>query len=60
MSAYILMAMPVGVALIIGIMNPTYMSVFFNHPVGIILLIASILMFIIGGFWMSRTVKIKF
>lgn len=60
MSAYILMAMPVGVAMIIGIMNPKYMSVFFTHPVGIILLIVSILMFIIGGFWMSRTVKIKF
>ncbi|WLQ06857.1 type II secretion system F family protein [Arthrobacter oryzae] len=60
MSAWILMAMPVGVAMIIGIMNPGYMNVFFTHPIGIILLIVSILMFVIGGFWMSRTVKIKF
>ncbi|WP_258802874.1 type II secretion system F family protein [Pseudarthrobacter sp. NS4] len=60
MSAYILMALPVGVAFFISLMNPGYMRVFFTHPVGIIMLVASVLMFVIGGFWMSRTVKIKF
>jgi tight adherence protein B len=60
MSAYILMALPIGVALLISMMTPGYMGVFFTHPVGIIMLVASVLMFVIGGFWMSRTVKIKF
>ncbi|MEO5317933.1 type II secretion system F family protein [Arthrobacter sp. CC3] len=60
MSALILMGLPVGVAVLITVMNPSYMNVFFTHPVGIIMLIVSIVMFVIGGFWMSRTVKIKF
>ncbi|MBU8866968.1 type II secretion system F family protein [Paenarthrobacter aromaticivorans] len=60
MSAYILMALPVGVGLILTIMNPGYMKVFAQHPVGIALLVAAGLLFVIGGFWMSRTVKIKF
>lgn len=60
MSAYVLMAMPVGVAIVISVMNPGYTDVFFTHPIGIIMLIISILMFVFGGFWMSRIVKIKF
>ncbi|MGO4590801.1 type II secretion system F family protein [Paenarthrobacter sp. 2TAF44] len=60
MSAYILMALPVGVALLLTIMNPHYMSVFVQHPLGIAMLVASAVLFVIGGFWMSRTVKIKF
>ncbi|BCW07460.1 type II secretion system F family protein [Arthrobacter sp. NtRootA1] len=60
MSAYILMALPVGVGIILTIMNPGYMKVFAQHPVGIALLVAAGLLFVIGGFWMSRTVKIKF
>lgn len=60
MSAYILMALPVGVALLLTIMNPHYMSVFVQHPLGIAMLVTSAVLFVIGGFWMSRTVKIKF
>ncbi|QSZ49677.1 type II secretion system F family protein [Arthrobacter sp. D5-1] len=60
MSAYILMALPVGVGLLLTLMNPKYMSVFVTHPVGIAMLVASAILFVIGGFWMSRTVKIRF
>ncbi|MDR6987711.1 tight adherence protein B [Paenarthrobacter nitroguajacolicus] len=60
MSAYILMALPIGVGLLLTLMNPKYMSVFVTHPVGIALLIASAILFAVGGFWMSRTVKITF
>jgi tight adherence protein B len=60
MSAYILMALPVGVALFLGVINPGYLNVFTQNIVGIILMVASILMFVGGGFWLSRIVKIKF
>ncbi|QOD02406.1 type II secretion system F family protein [Pseudarthrobacter sp. BIM B-2242] len=60
MSAYILMAMPVGVAIMISFINPGYMDVFIEEPIGIAMLIASFIMFAIGGFWMSRIIKIKF
>ncbi|MFE4078427.1 type II secretion system F family protein [Paenarthrobacter sp. YIM B13468] len=60
MSALILMAMPVAVGIFMSAINPGYMKTFVTHPVGIAMLIASVVLFIIGGFWMSRTVKIKF
>jgi tight adherence protein B len=60
MSAYILMALPIGVAFFVGMVNPGYLDVFVQKPIGWFLLGLSALMFIIGGFWMSRIVKIKF
>jgi tight adherence protein B len=60
MSAYILMAMPIVVAIMISFINPGYTDVFFTEPVGIAMLVASTVMFALGGFWMSRIVKIKF
>ncbi|MDR6413619.1 type II secretion system F family protein [Pseudarthrobacter sulfonivorans] len=60
MSAIVLMAMPVGVALMLSVINPGYMSVFVDEPVGNIMVAVSLVMFVIGGFWMSRIVKIKF
>lgn len=60
MSAIILMAMPVAVAVMLFFVNPGYMSVFVEEPIGNLMVVVSLVMFIIGGFWMSRTVKIKF
>lgn len=60
MSAYILMAMPIVVAIMISFINPGYTDVFFTEPIGIAMLVASMVMFAVGGFWMSRIVKIKF
>jgi tight adherence protein B len=60
MSAYILMALPVGVAFFVGMVNPGYLDVFVQKPIGWFLLGTSAFMFIIGGVWMSRIVKIKF
>lgn len=60
MSAIILMAMPVAVAVMLSAVNPGYMRVFVEEPVGNLMVAVSVVMFIIGGFWMSRTVKIKF
>lgn len=60
MSAVVLMGMPVAVAIMLSIVNPGYMSVFVDEPIGNMLVVVSLVMFVIGGFWMSRTVKIKF
>jgi tight adherence protein B len=60
MSAYVLMAMPVGVAVILAFINPGYLNVFVNHPIGLVMLVGALLMFAVGGFWMSRVIKIKF
>ena len=59
-SAYILVALPIGVALMLALVNPKYIGTLFTHPVGIFMLILSVIMLGIGSFWMSRTVQIKF
>ncbi|MCX2748189.1 type II secretion system F family protein [Arthrobacter sp. MI7-26] len=60
MSAYILMALPVGVGLFMRVVNPGYLDVLFQNPIGMVMLAVSCLLFIVGGFWMSRVIKIKF
>jgi len=60
MSAYILMALPLGIAFFVGMINPGYLDVFVTKPIGFFMLGLSTLMFAIGGFWMSRIIKIKF
>ncbi|UYY80656.1 MULTISPECIES: type II secretion system F family protein [unclassified Arthrobacter] len=60
MSAYILMALPIGVGLFMKAVNPGYLDVMFQQPIGLIMLAVSFLLFVVGGFWMSRIVKIKF
>ena len=60
MSAYVLMAMPVGVAFILAFINPGYLNVFVEKPLGLVMLFGAVVMFTVGGFWMSRVVKIKF
>jgi tight adherence protein B len=60
MSAYVLMAMPIAVAIMLTFVNPGYMDVFVKEPIGITMMVVSLVMFICGGFWLSRTVKIKF
>lgn len=60
MSAYVLMALPVGLGVIITFINPGYTDVFFTEPIGIFLVVLTLVMFTVGGFWMSRVVKIKF
>lgn len=60
MSAYILMALPIVVAVFVGMINPGYLNVFVEEPIGVFLMGLSFVMFVIGGFWMSRITKIKF
>jgi tight adherence protein B len=60
MSAYVLMAMPVGVAFVLVFINPGYLNVFVEKPLGVLMMVGALVMFAVGGFWMSRVVKIKF
>lgn len=60
-SAYILMALPVLIAGILSLIAPDYISQFLTSGVlGYAMIVVAALMFAVGGFWMSRIVKIKF
>ncbi|MFC4903333.1 type II secretion system F family protein [Kocuria oceani] len=61
MSAYILMALPVLIAGILSLISPDYISQFLTSGFfGYAMILVALLMFSIGGFWMSRIVKITF
>lgn len=60
LSAYILIGLPIGVGLMLAVINPTYIGTLFTHPIGILMCIVAVIMLGIGSFWMSRTVRIKF
>lgn len=59
-SAYILMAMPIGIVVMLMLVNPGYMNVMFTHPLGWGMIAASIILMTIGGLWMRKIIDLKF
>lgn len=59
-SAYILMAMPVGIVGILAVVNPGYMSLLFTEPLGWAMLAASAVLFTAGGLWLRKLIDLKF
>lgn len=60
LSAYILIALPVGIFLFLSISNPGYLGVLYTSVLGWILLGFAVVLLALGSFWLSRVVKIKF
>jgi tight adherence protein B len=58
-SAYILAALPVGVAGMLTVTRPEYVRPLVTEPVGIILLLGAGLLMVIGGVWLRASVKIE-
>lgn len=59
-SAYILMAMPIGIVLMLMLVNPGYMNVMFTDPLGWAMMAASVILMTIGGLWMRKIIDLKF
>jgi tight adherence protein B len=59
-SAYILMALPVGIGVFYFLVNPGVMGVFVDATIGKILLAASAVMYVVAGLWMRKIVNIDF
>ncbi|MCB5292797.1 type II secretion system F family protein [Arthrobacter sp. SO3] len=60
LSAYILIALPVGIFLFLSITNPGYLGVLYTSVLGWIMLGFAVVLLAVGSFWLSRVVKIKF
>mgnify|MGYP001584963791 CR=1 FL=1 len=60
LSAYILMALPIFVAVIVNLFTPGYMAPLVELWPGWIVLATSAVQFIIGGIWMRKIIKIKY
>ncbi|WP_163161929.1 type II secretion system F family protein [Arthrobacter sp. Alg241-R88] len=59
-SAYILIAMPFGIVLMLMAVNPTYMNSMFTHPLGWAMIGASVVLMTIGSLWMRKIIDLKF
>ena len=61
MSAYVLMALPVGILAFLLVTNPSYLAAFVTSGVlGYGMIGAAIVMMVVGTFWLRKTVSIKF
>ena len=60
LSAYVLMALPFGIAGFLLVANPEYMMKFTESVIGYCLIVASVLLLIIGGLWLRKVVSFKF
>jgi tight adherence protein B len=58
LSAWILTLLPIGVALMMNVVNPGYIGVLWKDPMGLRLIGGAVLLMIFGIFWMWRIVKI--
>ena len=59
-SAYILMALPFAIVLLLMVVNPDYMTVLFTNPLGWGMIAASAILMTIGGLWLRKIITIKF
>lgn len=56
-SAYILIALPIFVAAVISILNPDYLSVLIDNPVGQIVILIQLVLMVIGYLIMRRMIN---
>ena len=60
LSAYVLMALPFGIAGFLLVANRAYMMKFTESLLGYCLIGASVVLLIIGGLWLRKVVSFKF
>ena len=59
MTGYLLSGLPIAVGFVIFLLNPEYMSVLFEDPVGRVMLVAAAVMQLIGALIISRIIDIE-
>ncbi|WP_240974479.1 type II secretion system F family protein [Crystallibacter degradans] len=59
-SAYILMALPIGIVVMLSVVNPNYIAVLFTEVLGWVMIGVSVILMIIGGLWLRKIIDLKF
>lgn len=59
LSAYILIAMPIGIFLFTLQSNREYVQLLWTRPMGLAMLVGGVISMIIGVFWMRKVVDVK-
>lgn len=60
MSGWVISLLPVALGVVIYLINPEHMSLLFTNPLGILILVVSIMMESIGIFLINKIVRIEF
>jgi len=60
MSAYILVALPIVIALVLSVVSPGYLNQFGEHVIGYGIIGLAVVMLVLGSVWMSRVIKVRF
>ena len=58
LSAYILIALPIGLFLFLAWVRPEYIGLLWTTLPGVVMLVLTVILMGIGAFWMSRVVKV--
>lgn len=59
LSAYILIALPVGIFLYLFASNREYVAVLWTDPLGMVMLAFGVVLLVVGVFWMRKVVRIE-
>lgn len=59
-SANVLMALPVGIAVVLTIIQPKYLVMFYTTPLGFVLMAISVVLFVVGTLWLRAITRIRF
>jgi tight adherence protein B len=60
MSANVLIALPIVIAVVLAVVSPTYLTAFLTTPLGWALIAAGLLLFVIGIVWLRAVVRVRF
>jgi tight adherence protein B len=59
LTGYVLLALPVALVLVLQFINPEHTNVLFTDPIGKTMLVVTMVMQIIGYFWIKKVIKIE-
>jgi tight adherence protein B len=58
-TGYVLMALPAALAVALYFINPEHMNLLFREDIGQMMLMGTVVMQVIGYFWIQRVIKIE-
>jgi tight adherence protein B len=58
-SAYVLIGLPIVLAVALRVVAPDYISMLWSNPIGVLMMVVAVLGMIIGTFWMRKVVQVE-
>lgn len=59
LSAYILFGLPIAFGLYMGAVRPGYLKPLFTEPIGLVLIVGTVILLAIGGLWLRKVVNVE-